>query len=464
MDGHLDLDQLARERVGSVLDEKWTIEKLLGVGGMAAVYAARHRNGARAAIKILHPEFARNADVRERFRREGYAANLVEHPGVVKVLDDDVVSTGPNAGAAYLVMELLDGQVLQERLENGPPIGEIELLEIASSVLEVLDAAHTRGVVHRDLKPENLFLSNDASGGEPKRRIKVLDFGLARLQEGQSITSYGMALGTPSFMSPEQAAGRTDEIDGRTDLFALGATAFRIRTGRRIHDGATAVDLVVKMATLPAPRIRTVSADVSEPFARVVDRALEFRRDDRYPSAAKMALDVRRALAELEGAKTTKLSGGAPPGAPTPQATIEVGESDIVPTGREPKDTSPIQKRSSLIPWIAVLVLGGVGAGVGAKLWLDRPSAQRTVDATPAASDFAPAAEVDAAASPSLSEAGAISIADGGTATPDASPLRPLAHPPAAAPRVATPKKKTPAGTKKPRSIHSSGASSSSGR
>ena len=88
MDGHLDLDQLARERVGSVLDEKWTIEKLLGVGGMAAVYAARHRNGARAAIKILHPEFARNADVRERFRREGYAANLVEHPGVVKVLDD----------------------------------------------------------------------------------------------------------------------------------------------------------------------------------------------------------------------------------------------------------------------------------------------------------------------------------------------------------------------------------------
>src|SRR5579884_1981906 len=192
---------------------------------MAAVYAARHRNGARAAVKVLHPDLSRHKDVRERFLREGYAANRVEHPGAVKVLDDDVVPEGPDAGTAYIGMELLEGESLQDRLERGPPISEIEFLRIAEGVLDVLAAAHGRGVVHRDLKPENLFLVRDDAGGQDwKLRVKVLDFGLARLLQGQAITSYGLALGTPSFMSPEQAAGRIDEIDGRTDLFALAAT------------------------------------------------------------------------------------------------------------------------------------------------------------------------------------------------------------------------------------------------
>ena len=237
-----DNDTRSLERVGSVLNEKWTLERLLGVGGMAAVYAARHRNGAKAAVKVLHPDLSRHKEVRERFLREGYAANRVEHPGAVKVMDDDVVAAGPDAGTAYLVMELLEGESLQDRLERGPPVSEREFLTIAEEVLDVLAVAHGRGVVHRDLKPENLFLVNGENEGDPPR-VKVLDFGLARLLDGQTITSYGLALGTPSFMSPEQAAGRIDEIDGRTDLFALAATGFRLRTGRRIHEGAHAVEL-----------------------------------------------------------------------------------------------------------------------------------------------------------------------------------------------------------------------------
>ena len=256
------VDPRAQQRVGAVLDEKWTLERLLGSGGMGAVYSARHRNGARSAVKILHPELARIAEIRERFLREGYAANRVEHRGVVQVLDDDIVKNGPDEGSAYLVMELLEGESLQERAARAPKLGERELLEVMEAVLDVLVAAHERGVIHRDLKPENIFLAND-----PERegvRVKVLDFGLARIAEATAVTSAGIAVGTPSFMSPEQAAGRSEDIDGRTDIFALGATIFRIVTGRRIHDAENMVLLVTLMATMPAPRLRSILPDVSD--------------------------------------------------------------------------------------------------------------------------------------------------------------------------------------------------------
>jgi serine/threonine-protein kinase len=290
-------DPRAQQRVGSVLDEKWTLEHLIGAGGMGAVYAARHRNGARAAVKILHPELARMPDVRERFLREGYAANRVEHRGVVQVLDDDVVKGGPDEGSAYLVMELLEGESLQERVLRRPKLTERELLEIMDAVLDVLAAAHEHGVIHRDLKPENIFLAKD-----PERegvRVKVLDFGLARIADTSGVTNAGMAVGTPSFMSPEQAAGRSDEIDGRTDVFALGATIFRIVTGRRIHDADNMVQLVILMATNPAPPLKSVAPNVSDAFAKVVDRALTFERNDR-PDANAMRMIVREALDEID--------------------------------------------------------------------------------------------------------------------------------------------------------------------
>jgi serine/threonine protein kinase len=364
-------DREALDRVGKVLDDKWTLERLLGVGGMAAVYAGRHRNGARAAIKVLHPRFSSNKEVRERFRREGYAANKVEHPGAVKVLDDNVVSGGPDEGTAYLVMELLEGESLQDRLEGGHIPGEREFLELAAEVLAVLEAAHARGVVHRDLKPENLFFAREETekGGAGKEHLKVLDFGLARLQEAQAITTFGLALGTPSFMSPEQAAGRVDEIDGRTDLFALAATGFRLRTGRRIHEAADPVELVRKMAQVPAPRIRAVTPGVSKPYARVIDRALEFAREDRYEDAAAMRADVSRALAELEPSTQPPAPAPVAPPPPRSEPTIELSEGDIVrPSSFGMDESVRLPKRRSLLPWLALLLL----AGVGVKLWLDR--------------------------------------------------------------------------------------------
>jgi len=302
-----ELTDRASVRVGRVLDEKWRLERLLGVGGMAAVYAAKHRNGARAAVKILHPELSREAEVRTRFLQEGYAANKVEHPGAVRVLDDDVVSGGDDDGAAYIVMELLEGESLLDRARrNAAPLPEPEVLAIAEGVLDVLVAAHAHGIVHRDLKPENLFLvrpSNpppalgptDGIVREPPVRVKVLDFGIARIADGGGRTRVGTALGTPSYMAPEQAKGRRDEIDGRTDLFALGATMFRILTGRRVHDADTAPEILAKMATLPAPTVRNIAPEVSVDLAHIIDRALRFKREDRYPDATAMRDDVRAA-------------------------------------------------------------------------------------------------------------------------------------------------------------------------
>jgi hypothetical protein len=318
-----DLAERASPRVGRLLDEKWRLERLLGVGGMAAVYAARHRNGARAAVKILHPELAREGEVRTRFLQEGYAANKVEHPGAVQVLDDDVVKGGDDDGAAYIVMELLEGESLLDRARrNAAPLPEAEVLAIAEGVLEVLEAAHAHGIVHRDLKPENLFLVRpstpppalDSVVREPPVRVKVLDFGIARIADGGGRTRVGTALGTPSYMAPEQAKGRRDEIDGRTDLFALGATMFRVLTGRRVHDADTAPEILAKMATLPAPPVRSVAPEVSETLASIIDRALRFARADRYADAKAMREDVRaaregRALPSREDVSPAAVTG-----------------------------------------------------------------------------------------------------------------------------------------------------------
>jgi serine/threonine-protein kinase len=284
-------------------------------------------------------------------------------------------------------------------------MGELEFLRIAESVLDVLEAAHSRGVIHRDLKPENLFLLGGSSGDPDKVRIKVLDFGLARLLQGQAITTYGLALGTPSFMSPEQAAGRLDEIDGRTDLFALGATGFRVRTGRRIHEALNAVELVTKMANMAAPPIAKFAPDASQPYARVIDRALQFRREDRYESAAAMRDDVRKAISGLEAGETaTRLTVRAPPApsAGVGEKTIEISERDLQssseplelarlrpspapapdPTSRSrveslqnwPSDSISIPRRRSVLPWLVLLA----AAGIGGKLWLDARKAPST--------------------------------------------------------------------------------------
>ncbi len=283
--------ELAERRVGTLVGQRWRLDELLGVGGMASVYAATHRNGSRVALKMLHPELAEYPDLCERFVEEGYAANRVGPPGVVAVLDEGVADDG----ALYLVMELLRGCTLEEWCAVGlqPSLGEA--LRIADQVLSVLERAHDAGVVHRDIKPENVFITED---GE----VRVLDFGIARMTDSRRThqTEPGSAMGTPAFMPPEQARGRRDAIDERTDLWALGATLFWTISGRFVHEAPTVNEELLLAMTVRARSLSAVAPHVPSELCRFVDRALEFEPGSRYASAREMRLVLRRVLSGLD--------------------------------------------------------------------------------------------------------------------------------------------------------------------
>jgi serine/threonine-protein kinase len=315
-----------------VLGSKYRLERVLGIGGMATVYAATHlRNANRVAVKILHRELAIDADLRARFLREGYAANSVEHQGTVRILDDDTTEDG----AVFLVMELLVGETVDARwVRSGRKLGVGEVATIIGQLLDVLAAAHAKGVVHRDIKPENLFLTK---AGE----LKVLDFGVARLRESSPTrTKTGTVFGTPAFMAPEQALGRAREVDCLSDIWAVGATAFTLLSGRFVHHAETAEETVVRAATRSAPPLASIVSDVPSSIAQVIDRALAFERADRWPSAPEMKDALANACgAEAEAAPTSDWDGEtqlAPPPAMTlhlerPRALDPPGGAGTVP-------------------------------------------------------------------------------------------------------------------------------------
>ena len=278
---------------GRVLNGKWTLGPLLGSGAAGTVHAATHRNGTRAAIKILHPRLLEDEEHVARFLREGYIANLLGHHGVVAVLDDDRAEDG----LVYLVMELLDGTCLAELIERRAPFSVAEALDITDKILDVLSVAHEKGVVHRDIKPGNVFVLRDGA-------IKVLDFGIAcargkRDGHGSALanpTRPGTIIGTPGFMPPEQARGRTELIDARTDLWAAAAVLFAMLTGRRLHAGATPTEELARAMLEAAPPVRTVLRSLPEVVARLVDHGLAFHRERRFQTAQRMQGAVRFAL------------------------------------------------------------------------------------------------------------------------------------------------------------------------
>jgi serine/threonine protein kinase len=286
------LEARARARLGLTLNGKYRLDRLLGVGGMASVYAATHRNTKRFAVKVLHPELSLNEDQRLRFVREGYLANSVGHPGAVAMLDEDT-----SGGETFLVMELLDGEAVDELCTRlGGRLSPRVALAVADALLDVLACAHARSIVHRDIKPANVFLTSD---GE----IKVLDFGVARIRDasGRGNTQSGLTMGTPAFMAPEQALARPDEIDGRTDVWSVGATLYSLLSGCQVHQASSGQEAMIWTATRQAPSLYSVAPELPSPVVGLVDKALAFARDDRWASAAAMREAVRAAFEAIEG-------------------------------------------------------------------------------------------------------------------------------------------------------------------
>lgn len=293
-------------RVGSPLNAKWTIDALIGSGGMATVYAATHRNGSRAALKVLHAELARDTSIRERFLREGKIANKIEHPSAVQILDDDV----SDQGEVFLVMELLEGKTLEAHIRNqGGKLTIEETFRVFDPVIDLLGKAHEHGIIHRDIKPENVFLTDEGI-------VKVLDFGIARFREqqgGPEATRQGTALGTPSFMAPEQALGLGDMVDGRADLFSVGACMYTSLSGTRLHEGRAENEAFVLAATKAAPSVANVAPDLPVEIVAFIDKALAYERNSRFADAATMRASMRALLAALQAGQLTtkaKRAGG----------------------------------------------------------------------------------------------------------------------------------------------------------
>ena len=360
----MDERDLSERRVGSVLRGKWTLERLLGIGGMAAVYVARHKIGRVDAIKILHPEYARMEQLRARFEQEAHVLNRFKHPGAVEVRDLETTEDG----APFIVMELLEGQSLTARIRQSKPTVD-DMLRMADEVLDVLAAAHAQGIIHRDIKPDNLFVL-------PSGAIKVLDFGIAKLRapdKGQPLkTKTGTTLGTVAYMPPEQLRGQ--DIDARVDIYGVGATMYRMLAGQPPHRADSEVELLMQVLNEPAPRLASTT-EVRADVAHVVDRALAFDRDARYPDAKSMQAEVR-------AARNAKDAPIAPPpsseAATVTPARLNAPESNLL---REAVPSTPVSVPARGIPTVAIvgcgvlLLAAVVGAGGLALALLSRGDA-----------------------------------------------------------------------------------------
>jgi tRNA A-37 threonylcarbamoyl transferase component Bud32 len=300
--------------VGSIVADTYRITSQLGFGGMGAVFAAEHLRlpGKHVAIKVLHNTMA-TAEILLRFRREAEIASRIGHPNIVEVLDFNTLPSGE----PFLVMELLTGESLAARLRRGR-LPEKTALDIARQIGSALDAAHRMDVVHRDLKPDNVFLCPRDVDGELRDHVKVLDFGISKIRNAATVLTQDAAiLGTPFYMSPEQASGKNQEIDGRTDIFALGAIVFEMLTGVTAFPGESVPAVIFQVVFQPHPSLANLAPMVNPKVAAAVDRALAKSPAERFQTMAELV----EALTGRPLMNTARLTTGAAGTAPTMAAS-----------------------------------------------------------------------------------------------------------------------------------------------
>ena len=269
--------------VGSVIADTYTIEALLGRGGMGSVFLASHKRlaGKHVAIKILHTEIE-DADVIARFKREAEIAAKLNHPNIVGVIDYNVAPDG----MPYLVLDYLEGEVLADAIARGPmALGHV--LSIVRQVGSALAAAHRAGIVHRDLKPQNIFLVPTEVDGREVEIAKVLDFGISKIRGSQTVkTQDSILLGTPQYMAPEQATGQHANIDERTDVFALGAIVYEMLSGRPAFEGESLPVVMFKVVYEQPPSLAALVPALPAPIVAAVARAMAKPLDERFATVS----------------------------------------------------------------------------------------------------------------------------------------------------------------------------------
>ncbi len=273
-------------KIGDVVADKYEVERIIGEGGMGAVFAAMHKlTGRRVALKWMLPELARDADAVQRFMREAQAAGRINHPNVV-----DVYDVGQHDDSFFLVMEFLQGEPLTAALERrNLTVGEV--VDLLLPAMRGVAAAHRGGVVHRDLKPDNIFLCRDEEGSIVP---KVLDFGISKLasHDGSTdmhLTKTGAVVGTPYYMSPEQIRG-SKQVDKRSDVYAFGVILYEALTGQVPFNADTYSALILEIATGTAKSPRDIVPTLPEPLSQVVLKAMARELGDRFPDMESFAV------------------------------------------------------------------------------------------------------------------------------------------------------------------------------
>ncbi|HEX4455875.1 MAG TPA: protein kinase [Kofleriaceae bacterium] len=384
--------------MGSILDDTYTIEALIGRGGMGAVFLASHRRlaGKKVAIKMLLAELGGD-EILARFKREADIASTLDHPNIVKVENYNVLADG----TPYIAYEFLQGESLAQRIAGGPmPLDQI--FSIIRGVGSGLAAAHRAGIVHRDLKPQNIFLVQSEVAGHAIELAKVLDFGISKLRGSQTVkTQDSTLLGTPQYMAPEQATGQHANVDERTDIFALGAIVYEMLTGRPAFSGASIPEVVFKVVyEQPAP----LDVPVPQNVADAITRAMSKQASDRFPTVSAfvevltgqpLALPTRTTLPPplVSSEQHKKITAneafaqtmGSDPGKhPKPELVGPTLAAPSVPPGVVTNAPTVSNKRSPAL--IVALAIGGLaiaGAITFVALGHREPPRQPTPVATP---------------------------------------------------------------------------------
>lgn len=422
-----DLDEIAvRARaareglVGKTIAGRYVIRGLLGHGGMGAVYEAEHIGiGKRAAIKFVDPEFATDEKVVARFAREARAMSAIESAHIVTVFD-----AGSEEGRPYLVMELLRGEDLGQRLRRLRRIPLREAMHIVAQVLKGLARAHAAGIVHRDLKPDNVFLVKHDT--DPVF-AKIVDFGISKIERPRAntsplaLTGRGTVLGTPFYMSPEQAQASSD-VDGRTDLYSVGAILFECLTGRPPHTGESYEQVILSICMRDAPLLSSLDPSISAPVSAFVARALARDKTQRFSSAERMLA----ALHDVAPEERTRV----PLDPVAPETLVSEGVKSLAATvldgGSGPRSSRPSFEEISAATRLGVGSLDAQGVDAsGDGEPVAKPAAKPRADAklvnTPLrASAKTPAKDVPKAAASPSARAGA--DPNGGRAPAKSSP------------------------------------------
>ncbi|MDB4942925.1 MAG: Serine/threonine protein kinase PrkC, regulator of stationary phase [Labilithrix sp.] len=449
--------------IGRLVAGKYQIDKFLGGGAMGAVYRARQASlDKNVAVKVMHGTMAADPQFVGRFHREARAASRLDHPNSMRVLD---FGEEPD-GLLYIVMEYVVGRDLYGVIHEDWPISNEDIGDVLMQALAALAVAHEMGVIHRDLKPENLMILRGKNDEERDAYlVKVCDFGIAKITDrdedapsdgsraGQKLTTQGLVVGTPEYMSPEQARG--EKLDARSDLYSMGIILYQLLTGRTPFTGDTALSVILKHITEPAPPPSTHYPAVHEGLAAVAMKALEKDRNDRWQTARAMRNAVREALggpavpvgdvhpALAPGAAgapsgvvslsgVTRASAGLPSAiesAPTVAGGMASTSQVVLQSARDQLKEPPRGSRTGLLVGLAV-VATLIGAAV-----VIVPQVRARVGASGAATDVSPSAVPSALSSPGPSASSAGSSSSVATQPPQLPATGPRVPEPASASR-----------------------------